>query len=93
MTKSNINTPLVRAGDWVRISSPRPLGRKQGYVFAVHEDQTISVGYLDNKGTAVKENLFWNGEYWEFINPDPDTSYLQESDRAIVESGPPHRYA
>lgn len=81
--------PIVNKGEWIVIGKQSPFGGVHGYVFNVHADGSLSVGYYQNKLKAVKEDVVWDGEHWQFRNSGPDASYLRGVEERIVKNGPP----
>ena len=75
--------PEVRKGEWIRLGSGI-----NGYVFDVYSDGTLSVGYYQNNSKAIKEDVVWLNESWNFKHQGPDGTYLSGHEAAIVKSGP-----
>ncbi|MEX0300576.1 MAG: hypothetical protein AB3N28_15995 [Kordiimonas sp.] len=76
--------PDVRKGQWIKFGT----SRIDGYVFDVFSDGTLGVGYHQNKMKAIKTDVIWNGEHWDFKYSGPDGSYLRRHEEAIVKRGP-----
>jgi hypothetical protein len=83
--------PKVAAGDWIFIKSENGFSGIDGYVFNVHSNGVLSVGYYQNKSKAIKEEVIWKDNRWQFKCSGPNGSYLRGNDAKIVESGPNHR--
>ena len=75
--------PLVKEKTWIRLGSGI-----YAYVFNVISETKISIGYYQNNRTAVKENVLWKDNQWEFESSGPSGSYLRGADEAIVKRGP-----
>lgn len=86
-----MNYPKVKEGQWIIIGKPSPFCRiNNGYVFNVQTDGTLNVGYYQNQTKAIKTEVIWDGEFWQFKNSGPDGSYLRGQEEHIVKQGPPH---
>ena len=82
--------PEVRQNSWVKIGSDRSIGVLDGYVLRVNEPGKLSVGYYQNELKAIRTDIIWNGDYWEFAPPDCGLgSYLSGYEESIVRRGPP----
>ena len=85
-----IEPPEVRQNSWIKIGSDRPYQGLDGYVLRIYEPGKLSVGYLQNELKAIRTDIIWNGNYWEFAPPDYGLgSYLSGYEEAIVKRGPP----
>lgn len=75
--------PLVKENTWIRLASGI-----DAYVFNVISETKLSIGYYQNNLKAVKENVLWKNNQWEFETSGPSGSYLRGADEAIVKRGP-----
>lgn len=75
--------PLVKEKTWIRLASGI-----DAYVFNVISETKLSIGYYQNNLKAVKENVLWKNNQWEFETTGPSGSYLRGADEAIVKRGP-----
>ena len=89
--RSNMVMPDVKKGQCIKIGKPNSSNKTNGYIFDIFSDGTLGVGYLQPIGKAIKEDVIWNGEHWEFRASGPDGSYLRGPDEFIVKQGPPRR--
>ncbi len=81
--------PKIKKGEWIKIGQSIGLtGPIDGYVIDIYSDGTLGVGYYQNDMKAIKEEVIWNGEYWEFKCSGPNGSYLRGAEEAIVKRGP-----
>jgi len=76
--------PQVQKGEWIKVGS----SGLDGLVVDVHQDGSLGVGYYQNKLKAVKEDVIWNGSFWQFASSDPSGSYLHGAGEAMVKRGP-----
>jgi hypothetical protein len=86
-----MDSPKIKVGDWITIGKRDALGGINGYVIDVHSDGSLGVGYCQNKIKAIKTDVIWVGEHWDFKCSGPDGSYLRGVEEHIVKNGPPHR--
>lgn len=75
--------PLVKEKTWIRLGSGI-----DAYVFNVISENKLIVGYYQNNLKAIKENVVWQNNQWEFEVSGLSGSYLRGSDEAIVKRGP-----
>lgn len=80
--------PNVNEGDWLIIKSSSRDSGINGYVFSVHSDGSLAVGYYQNNAKAIKEDVVWNDSFWNFKYSGPNGTYLRGVDEAIVKRGP-----
>lgn len=84
-----MNQPEVKIGQWIKIGKSQGLVMAiDGYVLNVYPDGVLGVGYYQDNIKAVKEDVIWNGEFWEFKSPGPDASYLRGPEETTVKRGP-----
>ena len=79
-----MEAPKVTEGEWIIIGT----GSLNGYVFDIHSDGSLGVGYYQNRTKAIKETVIWNGTHWQFKYEGPNGSYLRGQEEAIVKRGP-----
>ena len=77
--------PEVKVGEWIYVSGSVP-----GLVMGVCPE-FLAVGYYQNQAKAVKEDVVWRNDRWEFRTSGPDASYLRGAAEAEVKRGPPPR--
>jgi hypothetical protein len=83
--------PEVRKGEWITIGNPQSSHAQVGLVMDIFNDGTLGVGYYQNRRKAIKSDVIWNGEYWEFKYPGPEGLYLSGVEERRVKEGPPRR--
>jgi len=83
--------PKVSIGDWIFMKSENGLSGINGYVFNVSSEDELSVGYYQNNSKAIKEQVIWKDDRWQFKHSGPNGSYLTGRDAAIVKAGPPRK--
>lgn len=83
--------PTVAVGEWIFLKSENGLTGIDGYVFAIHSNGDLSVGYYQNKSKAIKEDVVWKDDRWQFKNSGPNGTYLKGNDATIVKNGPDRR--
>lgn len=76
--------PDVKVGEWISVSGV------DGLVMGVFPE-FLAVGYYQNHAKAVKEDVIWRNDRWEFRSSGPDASYLRGAEEAAVKRGPPRR--
>lgn len=79
----------IKVGDWITIGDDSGTRTTYGYVFKIYDTENLEIGYVQYSGKAVKDEVTWNGEYWNFKNPDSLGRYLHTQDEHIVLQGPP----
>ena len=79
--------PKEKVDSWISIGEPTPFGGVDGYVFSIYEDGSLSVGYYQNNLKAIKQDVVWNGDYWEFRSSELGGSYLKDREEYIVKKG------
>jgi len=79
------NRPTVKKDDWIKIGT----SRIDALVMHTSEEH-ISVGYYQNHAKAIKEDVIWDGERWQFEHSGPSGSYLRGAEEAAVKRGPPY---
>jgi hypothetical protein len=84
------NRPAVKKNEWVVVGKPQSGNVVSGLVLGVYSDY-IDVGYYQNRAKAIKEEVVWVGDHWEFKYSGPNGSYLRGSEEAAVKRGPPPR--
>jgi hypothetical protein len=52
----------------------------------------LSVGYYQNNVKAIKEDVIWKDDRWQFKCSGPNGVYLKGKDAAIVKNGPQDEY-
>lgn len=81
----NNDTPsAIREGQWITVGAEHI----DGYVFHVFSPAHLGVGYIQNGGKAIKEDVVWRNGRWEFMEALPDGSYLRGPEEALVRRGP-----
>ena len=75
--------PKVRERDWITFASGL-----DGYVLKIFSETELEVGYYQNNWKAIKENVVWTGERWEFKYKGVQGRYLEHEEEAIVKAGP-----
>lgn len=76
--------PQVLRGDRIRVGS----AGLNGLVLDIYKDGSLSVGYYQNELIAIKDDVTWNGGYWQFVNSGPSGSHLHGAEEAMVKRGP-----
>ena len=84
------NRPAVKEGEWIAVGNPRAGYTVSGLVMGVYSDY-ITVGYYQNRAKAIKEDVVWVADHWEFKCSGPSGSYLRGEEEAVVKCGPPPR--
>lgn len=79
-----MDRPDVKKGDWISIGS----NHISGYVIDVFLDGGLGVGYSQNNAKAIKDDVDWDGERWQFRYSGPSGSYLSGPVEFIVMRGP-----
>ena len=77
------DAPLVDEGQWILVGSTRI----NGLVMSVYGDGHLGVGHYQNS-KALKEDVVWDGEQWDFEQSGPSANYLRGSEAAAVKRGP-----
>ena len=85
---TKMDIPSVSIGDWIKIKSTPNEAGINGYVYYVHEDGSLAVGYIQHGGKGIREDVVWNGEHWKFAITGPCGSYLDKQDTAFIRKGP-----
>jgi hypothetical protein len=52
-----VEIPNISAGDWIKIKSKPSEAGINGYVFYVHEDKSLAVGYIQHGGKGIREDV------------------------------------
>lgn len=84
-----MDQPKVKERDWITIGKEKFINRIDAYVISIHNDGSLAVGYYQNKLKAIKTNVIWDGEHWQFQSKDIDGVYLRGAEEHIVKQGPP----
>lgn len=79
-----MDAPQVRVHQWIRIGT----SGTSGLVLHVSSDGSIAVGYYQNGAKAIKEDVVWKHDRWEFATSGPSGSYLRGAEEAMVKRGP-----
>lgn len=77
------DAPLVDEGQWILVGG----ARIKGLVMSVYGDGHLGVGHYQNS-KALKEDVVWDGEQWEFEQSGSSPDYLRGSEAATVKRGP-----
>jgi hypothetical protein len=78
-----MSAPQVRIDQWIKVGTTL-----DGLVMDIYDDNTIAVGYYQNREKAIKEDVVWNGIEWQFKYSGPNGTYLRGTDEARVKRGP-----
>ena len=79
-----MNAPQIAQGQWIKIGAHG----LDGVVFDIHRDGSLSVGYVQNQLKAIKEDVIWDGDRWQFATSGPGGSYLRGAEEVLVKRGP-----
>ena len=83
-----MNIPSVKKNDWIIIGKPTGGNVVHGLVMSVSSER-LSVGYYQNQMKAIKEDVVWKDDHWEFEVSGPNGLYLRGPEEAAVKRGPP----
>ncbi len=79
----------IKIGDWIKIKTEKNSIGIDGYVFYIHDNNILSIGYYQNNSIAIKEDVIWDLEgFWKFKHKGPNGLYLKGKEKKIVERGP-----
>jgi hypothetical protein len=84
------NRPAVKIGDWIVVGKPNSGNFVNGLVMGAYAGY-VDVGYYQNCTKAIKEEVVWVDDHWEFKCSGPNGSYLHGSEETAVKRGPPPR--
>ena len=82
-----MNRPDVQEGQWIKIGA----NRIDGLVIDIFPTGDLGVGYYQS-GKAIKEDVTWKGDHWDFRYFGPCGSYLRGHEAEIVKKGPSQLY-
>jgi hypothetical protein len=85
----NMDQPKVVEHTWIKIYAGEHQPGIDAYVLRVGSDG-LAIGYHQDGGKAVRDDVVWNGSGWQFQYSEPSSSYLHGQDEMIVKKGP-HR--
>lgn len=75
--------PLVKEKTWIKLESGI-----DAYVLKITSENKLSIGYYQNNLKAIREDVVWKNNQWEFENSGPSGSYLRGAEEAVVKGGP-----
>ncbi len=79
--------PKVKKGEWITIGETNSFDIINGYIIYIHPDESLTVGYCQDGTKAIKSDVVWSINHWDFKYSSPDGSYLHGSEECIVKMG------
>ena len=57
---------VIKEKEWIKIKSSQDSTAINGYVLKCISNELLSVGYMQNNAKGIKEDIIWNGSFWQF---------------------------
>lgn len=78
-----MNPPNVAESEWIYIGALQAHGRLSAVVCGISDDQNpprrLSVIYLDRGNQAIRENVVWRDDHWDFEIAGPNGGYADRN--------------